>query len=207
MVPLLLCLQVQEVTPFVVHATFQFGGVLGKQTRLREALLWQDSPAYWTESRLLSIQLHQLRLAPAKLDALSDEQMIAVHLSNMEQVLSQVCGLRVLPCIDTVASAELGFSHEQASTELAPVLAQVSRWVGCCECLAEVDLGQVESARPSRNIAAGSNARPGMIPTREQRCKSPIWTRIRCTAARWLECSRPLLYGPPARRQSWHACS
>ena len=60
-------------------------------------MLWQDSPAYWTEPRLLSIQLHQLRLPPAHLDALTDDQMIAVHLTNMEQVLSQVCGLRVLP--------------------------------------------------------------------------------------------------------------
>ena len=68
----------QEVTPFVVHATFQFGGVRGKQTRLREAMLWRDSPAYRTEPRLLSIQLHQLHLAPAELDALTDEQMIAV---------------------------------------------------------------------------------------------------------------------------------
>ena len=76
----------------MVHATFQFGGVRGKQTRLREARLWRDSPAYRTEPRLLSIQLHQLHLAPAKLDALTDEQMIAVHLTNMEQVLSQVCG-------------------------------------------------------------------------------------------------------------------
>lgn len=76
----------------MVHATFQFGGVRGKQTRLREAMLWRDSPAYRTEPRLLSIQLHQLHLAPAELDALTDEQMIAVHLTNMGQVLSQVCG-------------------------------------------------------------------------------------------------------------------
>lgn len=89
--PPFLAPQVQEVTPFVVHATFQYGGALGKQTRLREAMLWQDSPAYRSEPRLLSIQLHQLRLGPAKLEALTDEQIIAVHLTNMEQVLSQVC--------------------------------------------------------------------------------------------------------------------
>ena len=83
----------------MVHATFQYGGALGKQTRLREAMLWQDSPAYRSEPRLLSIQLHQLRLASAKLEALTDEQMIAVHLTNMEQVLSQVGGLGLLPCI------------------------------------------------------------------------------------------------------------
>ena len=74
--PLFLPRQVQEVTPFVVHATFQYGGALGKQTRLREAMLWQDSPAYRSEPRLLSIQLHQLRLASAQLEALTDEQMI-----------------------------------------------------------------------------------------------------------------------------------
>ena len=81
-------------------------------------MLWRDSPAYRTEPRLLSIKLHQLRLPPAKLNALTDEQMIVVHLTNMEQVMSQVCGLRRLHCINTVASAELVSSHEQASMGL-----------------------------------------------------------------------------------------
>ena len=103
----------------VVHATFQYGGALGKQTRLREAMLWQDSPAYRTEPKLLSIQLHQLRLAPAKLEALTDEQMIAVHLTNMEQVLTQVCvEAECYPASVHLASAEANCSSNEHTTEV-----------------------------------------------------------------------------------------
>ena len=102
----------------MVHATFQYGGALGKQTRLREAMLWQDPPAYRSEPRLLSIQLHQLRLASAKLEALTDEQMIAVHLTNMEQVLSQVGGLGMLPCITAPGLSKAEFPGDEHTVEV-----------------------------------------------------------------------------------------
>lgn len=40
--------EVQEVPPYVVHTTFQFGGTPGKRHRLREALLWSDPPEYYS---------------------------------------------------------------------------------------------------------------------------------------------------------------
>ena len=36
-----------KLEPYVVHATFQFSGTEGKRHRMREALLWQDEPAYY----------------------------------------------------------------------------------------------------------------------------------------------------------------
>ena len=33
--------------PYVVHATFQYSGTEGKRHRMREALLWEDSPEYY----------------------------------------------------------------------------------------------------------------------------------------------------------------
>lgn len=37
-----------DATPYVIHATFQFGGTHGKRNRFREALLWDDPPEYFT---------------------------------------------------------------------------------------------------------------------------------------------------------------
>eukprot|EP00959_Pyramimonas_sp_CCMP1952_P255750 5342034-Pyramimonas_sp.AAC.1 len=37
----------EQVDPYVVHATFQFAGTEGKRHRFREAKLWLDPPAYY----------------------------------------------------------------------------------------------------------------------------------------------------------------
>jgi hypothetical protein len=39
--------QIQQVEPFVVHTTFQYGGPAGKLSRLRERNLWKDDDAYF----------------------------------------------------------------------------------------------------------------------------------------------------------------
>lgn len=49
----LLCLsqrlfEYQQVKPYVVHTTFQYGGSAGKRHRLREAMLWVDPPEYYS---------------------------------------------------------------------------------------------------------------------------------------------------------------
>jgi hypothetical protein len=37
----------QGLDPYSVHTTFQYGGAPGKRHRLREAMLWDDAPAYY----------------------------------------------------------------------------------------------------------------------------------------------------------------
>jgi hypothetical protein len=36
-----------NITPYAVHATFQFSGTAGKRNRFREALLWKDGSEYF----------------------------------------------------------------------------------------------------------------------------------------------------------------
>jgi hypothetical protein len=47
----------QQVKPYVVHTTFQYGGSTGKKNRLREAMLWVDPPEYYSAGRFLSVDL------------------------------------------------------------------------------------------------------------------------------------------------------
>ena len=44
-----------RTTPYMVHATFQYGGSQGKRHRLREAMRWEDEPTYYT-ARMLSYE-------------------------------------------------------------------------------------------------------------------------------------------------------
>lgn len=37
-----------SITPYVVHATFQFSGAAGKELRFKESLLWNSSDDYFT---------------------------------------------------------------------------------------------------------------------------------------------------------------
>jgi len=37
--------------PFSVHTTFQYSGAVGKTHRLREAMLWEDEPSYFTPTK------------------------------------------------------------------------------------------------------------------------------------------------------------
>ena len=37
----------QNVKPYALHATFQFGGTEGKRHRMREAMQWYDDPEYY----------------------------------------------------------------------------------------------------------------------------------------------------------------
>ena len=37
--------------PYSVHTTFQYSGAVGKTHRLREAMLWEDEPEYYTPQR------------------------------------------------------------------------------------------------------------------------------------------------------------
>ena len=41
--------------PYMVHTTFQYGGAQGKRHRLREAMIWEDEPAYF-DGRFLTYE-------------------------------------------------------------------------------------------------------------------------------------------------------
>jgi len=43
--------------PYMVHTTFQYGGAQGKKHRLREGMMWEDSPSYYTEPNFLVYDL------------------------------------------------------------------------------------------------------------------------------------------------------
>jgi hypothetical protein len=77
------------VTPYVVHQTFQYGGVKGKRHRLREAMLWSDPPEYYSEGQYLHAELVVLP-APEDFEQLPDFEMSLFHLKNMELQLLQV---------------------------------------------------------------------------------------------------------------------
>jgi hypothetical protein len=81
-------LQVMEVRPYVVHQTFQFGGTRGKRHRLREAMLWYDGDAYYSEGTFIHAELDYLP-APPDFDRASEFDMSEFHLRNMEHQLLQ----------------------------------------------------------------------------------------------------------------------
>ena len=40
--------EVQEVEPYAVHCTFQYGANAGKRNRMREAVIFEDDEEYYT---------------------------------------------------------------------------------------------------------------------------------------------------------------
>lgn len=78
------------VPPYIVHQTFQYGGVKGKRHRLREAMLWRDPKAYYSEGQFLHAELAVLP-APPDFEELPEFNMSIFHLKNMELQLLQVC--------------------------------------------------------------------------------------------------------------------
>ncbi len=46
-----------QTHPYMVHTTFQYGGVQGKRHRLREAMMWEDDEAYYAAAPLLRFEL------------------------------------------------------------------------------------------------------------------------------------------------------
>lgn len=46
-----------HTTPYMVHTTFQYGGAQGKRHRLRESMVWEDEPGYYTQPDFLTYDL------------------------------------------------------------------------------------------------------------------------------------------------------
>ena len=59
--------------PYMVHTTFQYGGAPGKKHRLREAMIWEDEPAYY-EARMLRYEPDLPRELVYPRGAVPDEQ-------------------------------------------------------------------------------------------------------------------------------------
>ena len=84
-------MQLQELKPYVVHQTFQYGGTKGKRHRLREARLWRDPPEYYTTGGpYLHAELAQLPPPPDFHSSGNITLMSDFHLQNMEFQLLQV---------------------------------------------------------------------------------------------------------------------
>lgn len=90
--PFWLLFQVQKVDPYVVHATFQYGGTKGKRHRMREALLWADRPPYYADPFFLTIDL-DVPSVPPDFEEWEDERMVQFHLAGMDAQLAQVYSL------------------------------------------------------------------------------------------------------------------
>lgn len=84
--------QLQQLQPYVVHQTFQYGGTKGKRHRLREAHLWKDPLEYYKAGGLfLHAELAQLPAPPDFHSSHNNTLMSDFHLQNMEFQLLQVC--------------------------------------------------------------------------------------------------------------------
>lgn len=81
--------ETQEVKPYVVHTTFQFGGSAGKKHRLREGGLWEDSPEYYTQGRFLDVSVTKPPV-PNGFDTWNGTAMALYHRTAMMAQLAEV---------------------------------------------------------------------------------------------------------------------
>lgn len=104
------------VPPYIVHQTFQYGGVKGKRHRLREAMLWRDPPAYYSDGEFLHAELAVLP-APPDFEQLPEFNMSMFHLQNMELQLLQV---RCSDALQTVDLVRFRFHPEPGKGQAGP---------------------------------------------------------------------------------------
>ena len=83
-------LQKQEVEPFAMHASMEFGGLPAKRARLREAGLWYDPPEYYDSGGFIELAHLASPGRPPGLDNWTDSHMLAFHMSSMRAQLKQV---------------------------------------------------------------------------------------------------------------------
>eukprot|EP00192_Tetraselmis_astigmatica_P008881 CAMPEP_0117652350 /NCGR_PEP_ID=MMETSP0804-20121206/2579_1 /TAXON_ID=1074897 /ORGANISM="Tetraselmis astigmatica, Strain CCMP880" /LENGTH=607 /DNA_ID=CAMNT_0005458389 /DNA_START=187 /DNA_END=2010 /DNA_ORIENTATION=+ len=86
--------QIQNVEPFVVHTTFQYGGPAGKLSRLRESNLWKDSPQYF-QGKFIGGNVSAPRVPP-NWAAMSNDDRIAFHKQSMARQLGDMQQLFLL---------------------------------------------------------------------------------------------------------------
>jgi hypothetical protein len=62
--------EVQMVEPYAVHATFQYGGNIGKRNRMREAMIFEDNSTYYglgSQEKFIMVDLEKSPSLSAKL--------------------------------------------------------------------------------------------------------------------------------------------
>ena len=52
--------EVQGVTPYAVHCTFQYGANVGKRNRMREAMIFEDEREYYTGERYIAVDVRKV---------------------------------------------------------------------------------------------------------------------------------------------------
>lgn len=81
--------EMKKTDPYVVHFTWTYGGLSGKQSRAREAMLWWDAPAYYEEGNFLTVDL----TVPGMPDGFNswtvNEDEIMFHLDSLQYQLEQ----------------------------------------------------------------------------------------------------------------------
>lgn len=78
-----------------MHATHVSGGLGGKRHRLREAMLWEDAPGYYTSPRLLSMDVAPPpRPKDLGLVSMSARQQMVVRMAHLRGMLVQLQQVR-----------------------------------------------------------------------------------------------------------------
>ncbi|GLC41336.1 hypothetical protein PLESTM_001185000 [Pleodorina starrii] len=83
--------EVQRVTPYAVHCTFQYGANPGKRNRLREAQLFYDPPEYYTGDQYVSVELRRVPSATwGEHSARNNSAMTRYHFRGLDLQLEAV---------------------------------------------------------------------------------------------------------------------
>ncbi|GIL81772.1 hypothetical protein Vretifemale_10771 [Volvox reticuliferus] len=83
--------EVQRVTPYAVHCTFQYGANPGKRNRLREAMLFDDPPSYYMDDSFVSVDLRRVPSATwADHSTKNNSAMKRYHFRGLDMQLEAV---------------------------------------------------------------------------------------------------------------------
>ena len=85
--------QRRGVLPYSVHTTFQYSGAVGKTHRLREAMLWEDEPSYFTPPKNLLTYTPVVRRELIKKSGVMD---VESHFTLVHHQLTQLRAAMVL---------------------------------------------------------------------------------------------------------------
>ena len=85
--------QTRGFEPYSVHTTFQYSGAIGKTHRLREAMLWEDEPSYYTPSKGLLMYTPKVRRELIRPSGVMD---VASHFQLVHEQLVQLRAALIL---------------------------------------------------------------------------------------------------------------
>ncbi|GAB4816673.1 hypothetical protein N2152v2_003719 [Parachlorella kessleri] len=79
-------------TPYEVHLTWTYNGLAGKRARARDAMLWIDDDAYYSQGSFVTIDKLQIPQMPADYNNWThdrNEEMVQFHLASIHSQLAQ----------------------------------------------------------------------------------------------------------------------